>query len=226
MTAGEPGGVTRFRTDLQGLRAIAVILIVLYHAGVTGLSGGYIGVDVFFVLSGYLITGLLVRELDLSRRDLISSFYAREPDASSLRRFSCSWSRSWLRPSSCRRSNSVRRARTWRPPRSMYLNIRFAMENTDYWHPAAISPVLHFWSLGVEEQFYLLWPSFLLLAWRFAGRSARGLAFWVCAATTASLVLGLLLTPARPTAAFYLLPTRAWALGVGAACSSSPTDGF
>ena len=76
--------------------------------------------------------------------------------------------------------------------------------------------MLHFWSLGVEEQFYLLWPTFLLLAWRFAGRSTRGLAFWVCAVTLASLVAGLLLTPARPTAAFYLLPTRAWELGVGA----------
>ncbi len=216
MTAGEPGGDTRFRTDLQGIRAIAVILIVLYHAGVTGLSGGYIGVDVFFVLSGYLITGLLVRELDSSGRIAISSFYARRarrilPASFVVLVVTLVASAVVLSPIHfASTSKDVAAAAIYVP------NIRFALEQTDYWHPASISPVLHFWSLGVEEQFYLLWPTFLLLAWRFAGRSTRGLAFWVCAATAASLVLGVLLTPARPTAAFYLLPTRAWELGVGA----------
>jgi len=216
LAAGEPGGDTRFRTDLQGLRAIAVILIVLYHAGVTGLSGGYIGVDVFFVLSGYLITGLLVRELQGSGRVAVSSFYARRarrilPASFLVLGVTLAASAVILSPIHfASTSKDVAAAALYVP------NIRFALEQTDYWHPTAVSPVLHFWSLGVEEQFYLIWPTFLLLAWRLSGRSSRGLAFWVCAATMASLVLGILLTPARPTAAFYLLPTRAWELGVGA----------
>jgi peptidoglycan/LPS O-acetylase OafA/YrhL len=216
LAAGEPGGDTRFRTDLQGLRAIAVILIVLYHAGVTGLSGGYIGVDVFFVLSGYLITGLLVRELGSSGRVAVSSFYARRarrilPASFLVLGVTLAASAVILSPIHfASTSKDVAAAAVYVP------NIRFALEQTDYWHPTAISPVLHFWSLGVEEQFYLIWPTFLLIAWRFSGRSSRGLAFWVCAATVASLILGILLTPARPTAAFYLLPTRAWELGVGA----------
>ena len=216
MTAGEPGGDTRFRTDLQGIRAIAVILIVLYHAGVTGLSGGYIGVDVFFVLSGYLITGLLVRELDSSGRIAISSFYARRarrilPASFLVLVVTLVASAVVLSPIHfASTSKDVAAAAIYVP------NIRFALEQTDYWHPASISPVLHFWSLGVEEQFYLLWPTFLLLAWRFAGRS-----------TARSRVLGVRCDgrvararraahTARPTAAFYLLPTRAWELGVGA----------
>ena len=216
MAAGEPGGDARFRTDLQGLRAIAVILIVLYHAGVTGLAGGYIGVDVFFVLSGYLITGLLVRELGSSGRIGVSSFYARRarrilPASFLVLGVTLAASAVVLSPIHfASASKDIAAAAVYVP------NIRFALQQTDYWHPTAVSPVLHFWSLGVEEQFYLIWPAFLLLAWRLSGRSPRGLAFWVCVATVTSLVLGILLTPERPTAAFYLLPTRAWELGVGA----------
>ena len=216
MAAGEPGGDTRFRTDLQGLRAIAVVLIVLYHAGVTWLPGGYIGVDVFFVLSGYLITGLLVRELGSSGRVSVSSFYARRarrilPASFLVLVVTLVASAFILSPVEfAPTTRDIAAAAVYVP------NIRFALEQTDYWHPSAVSPVLHFWSLGVEEQFYLVWPTFLLIAWRLSARSVRGLGFWVCAATVVSLILGILLTPRTPTAAFYLLPTRAWELGLGA----------
>ena len=207
---------TRFRPDLQGIRAIAVVLIVLFHAGVPGLSGGYIGVDVFFVLSGYLITGLLVRELGSTGGVGVASFYARRarrilPASFLVLAVTLIASGAILSPIDfASASKDVAASAIYVP------NVRFALEQTDYWHPAAVSPVLHFWSLGVEEQFYLIWPAFLLVAWRLGARSTRGLGFWVTVVTLGSLLLGIVLTPLNPTASFYLLPTRAWELGLGA----------
>jgi peptidoglycan/LPS O-acetylase OafA/YrhL len=212
----EPVGATHFRADLEGLRAIAVVLVVLFHAGVGQLSGGYVGVDVFFVLSGYLITGLLLRELRSTDRVSLPSFYARRarrilPASFLVLAVTLAASAVILSPVRFAPvTKDVAAAAVYVP------NIRFALQQTDYWHPAAISPILHFWSLGVEEQFYLLWPTFLLLAWRFGARSSRGLGFWVGAVTLGSLVLSVVLTPPDPTSSFYLLHTRAWELGLGA----------
>ncbi len=204
------------RPDLEGLRAVAVVLVVLFHAGVKPLAGGYIGVDVFFVLSGFLITGLLVTELETSGRIALTSFYARRarrilPASILVLAVTLALSAVILAPVRFATvTGDIAAAALYVP------NVRFALDATDYWHPGAVSPVLHFWSLGVEEQFYLVWPTFLILAASLGRRSHRHLLAWIVGATVVSLILGLLLTPRSPTAAFYLLPTRAWELGAGA----------
>jgi peptidoglycan/LPS O-acetylase OafA/YrhL len=223
MTRGardEPAQRNGFRPDLEGLRAIAVVLVLLYHAGVPGVTGGYVGVDVFFVLSGFLITGLLVRELERTGTISLTAFYARRarrllPAVALLILVTVGASTLLLSPL---RAGEV--AKDGIAAALYASNLRFAFQATDYLQSELPpSPLLHLWSLGVEEQFYLFWPALLLLATRGArvgslrlGRVA-GLAAVV---TTASLVLSLWLTTANEPWAFFSLPTRAWELGIGA----------
>ncbi len=172
---GREGG--GFRPDLEGLRAVAVVLVLLFHAEVPGFPGGYVGVDVFFVLSGFLITGLLVRELGATGPDLAA-------------RVLCP-ARARLLPAGAvaLAATAVASAIILPPLRmpdvagdiaaaSLYVsNIRFAAQATDYLaSELPPSPVLHFWSLGVEEQFYLFWPALLALATGgvVAGDAGRG----------------------------------------------------
>lgn len=210
-----PDDRASFRPDLEGLRAVAVVLIVLYHAGVAGVSGGYVGVDVFFVLSGYLITGLLIRELRATHSISFAAFYARRARRilpASFLVLAATLVVSAVVLSPIRFSSVTKDVAA----AALYVpNIRFAAQTTDYWHPAAISPVLHFWSLGAEEQFYLLWPTFLFAAWRLGARTPRRIAAAVGIAVAGSLLLSLALTPVAPSSAFFLLPTRAWELGLG-----------
>ena len=169
MSAVSPGGTRSeggaFRPELEGLRAVAVGLVLLYHAGVPGIGGGFVGVDVFFVLSGFLITGLIVRELDATGRIDLPSFYARR-------------ARRLLPAAAAAIAGTIILSAILLPPlrmpdvagdaaaASLYVsNIRFAAQATDYLaSDLAPSPLLHFWSLGVEEQFYLFWPALLLVA--------------------------------------------------------------
>ncbi len=176
-----PGGT--FRPELEGLRAVAVILVVLYHAGVPAIGGGYVGVDVFFVLSGFLITGLIVRELRATGRIDLPAFYARR-------------ARRLLPAAAVTIAGTIVLSAILLPPlrmpdvagdaaaASLYVsNLRFAFQATDYLaSDLAPSPLLHFWSLGVEEQFYLFWPALLLavatfggrISWPFASRGGAG----------------------------------------------------
>ncbi len=209
------------RSDVEGLRAVAVLAVVLHHAGVPGLSGGYVGVDVFFVLSGFLITGLLHRELQRSGRIALGSFYARRarrllPAAVLVLLVTVLASAVLLPPLQARQValDGVAAA--------VYAaNYRFAVASTDYLSPeTAPSPLQHYWSLGVEEQFYLAWPLLLVLAVWAARRSrllgrvlvVAGLAGLVVASFAASVVLTSLSQPW----AFFSLPSRAWELGAGA----------
>jgi peptidoglycan/LPS O-acetylase OafA/YrhL len=155
---------SKYRPDVEGLRAVAVALVVLNHAGVSRLGGGYVGVDVFFVISGFLITGLLVREQETKRRISIVSFYARRA-----RR---------ILPASCFtivatvitsyfvlgsvRANDVANDARWA---SVFAaNVHFGFESVSYFARGnGPSPLQHFWSLGVEEQFYVVWPLFLIV---------------------------------------------------------------
>ncbi len=201
-----------FRPDIEGLRGIAVLLVVLFHAGLP-IPGGFIGVDVFFVISGFLITGLLLREHERSGRVSLSNFYARRirrllPAAAVVLLVTLGAAFAFVGP--------LDRPSVMTDGAAAALsvaNIRFALAEGNYF--AAISQpsaFLHFWSLSVEEQFYLVWPALLLLL-------ARGRRRWVGAVLVVvlagSFAANLFLTDTALSWAFYSLPTRAWQLALG-----------
>ena len=207
-----------FRPDLEGLRAVAVLLVLLYHAGVAGFAGGYVGVDVFFVLSGFFITGVIHRELRRTGRVNVVAFYARRarrlvPAATVVLLATLALSILIL-PSFTIRSISVDIAAA-----GVYVsNLRFGFQANDYFRSTPFpSPVLHFWSLSLEEQFYLFWPAALLAARRLPlGRTeGRRITAAIVIMGVASLAAGVWLTGVNQPWAFFLLPTRAWELAVG-----------
>ncbi|MET3803374.1 peptidoglycan/LPS O-acetylase OafA/YrhL [Nakamurella sp. UYEF19] len=208
----------RFRPDIQGLRCIAVVLVVLYHCGVPGVTGGYVGVDVFFVISGFLITGHLLSERLTTGRLSLSAFYARR-----IRR---------LLPSALVViAVTVVAARLWGPPlqstsvakdgifSTFYLmNYRLAAAGVDYQHiDGSPSPLQHFWSLAVEEQFYIFWPLLIIgVSLVFRRRTRLAIGTLAVAGTAASLVVSVVVTRIDAPLAYFAIQTRAWELGVGA----------
>ena len=208
-----------FRPDIEGLRAVAVALVVLGHAGVPRLDGGYVGVDVFFVLSGFLITGLLVRERASTGRTSMAGFYARRarrilPAASLVLVATVLASYHWL---GFLRGGVVAEDGKWTAV--FAANLHFASSGTQYLQSLAPpSPLQHYWSLAVEEQFYLVWPLlFLTVAtmaprMSLAGKLAGVLALIVVASFTWSVVQ----TDTNITWAFFSPLTRAWELAIGA----------
>ena len=205
-----------FRADIEGLRAVAVALVLAYHAGLPLLGGGFVGVDVFFVVSGFLITGLVVREITSTGTLDIAAFYARRarrlvPAALLVIVVTVVASAVLLPPL------RVPDVMADGAAAALYAsNLRFAAQATDYLQAElAPSPLLHFWSLGVEEQFYLFWPVLLLVSARLVGVARLG---WIVAAVGGvSFALGVFVTDAAAPLAFFLLPTRAWELALGAA---------
>jgi len=204
-----------FRADIQGLRAVAVGAVLLYHAGLPFLPGGYVGVDVFFVISGFLITSHLLDQLQRHGRLRFGEFYARR-------------ARRILPASFVVLILSVLAALIWYPPllmrdvwagavaTALYVpNYLFAAADADYLAESS-SPSLfqHYWSLGVEEQFYLLWPALLALVWVLV-RSRRALVVVLVTVVVTSFALCIWLTSQSQPWAFFSLPTRAWELGVG-----------
>jgi peptidoglycan/LPS O-acetylase OafA/YrhL len=204
----------RHRRDIEGLRAVAVLLVVAYHCGLPFVSGGYVGVDVFFVISGFLITGLLLREAQRTGRVSITRFYARR----ALR---------LLPASTVVVVATVVASAVWLPPlrlaeivsdalhTSIYaMNWRLATIGTDYLSAeSAPSPLQHFWSLAVEEQFYLVWPLLLLVVVR---RGGRGLTAVLAVLTAGSLAVSVWQTQHNAGWAYFGAHTRAWELGAGA----------
>ncbi|MEO8336938.1 MAG: acyltransferase, partial [bacterium] len=151
----------QFRPDIEGLRGVAILLVVLFHAGVSRLSGGFVGVDVFFVLSGFFITGLLVRDIEHGGVNL-TEFYARRAlrlmPALLVVLFATLGLVMWLYA-------PIDRAPIADTARSVALysgNIDFARGAVDYFSSGE-NPLLHTWSLAVEQQFYIVWPLLLLL---------------------------------------------------------------
>jgi peptidoglycan/LPS O-acetylase OafA/YrhL len=206
-----------FRPDIEGLRAIAVGLVLLYHAAVPGFGGGYIGVDVFFVVSGFLITGLLIRELRETGSISLPAFYARRlrrllPAVALLIVVTVGVSVVLLPPL---RAGDVAMDGV---AAALYVsNLRFAIQATDYLQSElAPSPLLHLWSLGVEEQFYLFWPALLLLLRGSGTERIRRIGFLAGGVVVASFALSVWLTSANAPWAFFSLPSRAWELGIGA----------
>jgi peptidoglycan/LPS O-acetylase OafA/YrhL len=199
--------------QIQALRALAAVLVLVYHA--QWLDGGYIGVDIFYVISGFLITGILVRELDTKNSISLVSFYARRTKrllpASFLVIFVTGIAGYILLPASMREAfgRDLIAASTY------ISNFFFALWQNDYQNlNSTPSPFIHFWSLAVEEQFYLFWPFFILLLFRLGKR--RAVLYGIVATLIGSFLFSLYLTERAPIWAFYILPTRAWELAAGA----------
>ncbi|MCS5723236.1 acyltransferase [Herbiconiux sp. CPCC 203407] len=204
-----------FRPDIQGLRAVAVLLVVLYHAGTPFLTGGYIGVDVFFVISGFLITNHLLSSLLNTGKISFASFYAKRarrilPASLLIVVLTTIAAAIWIAPLQLRGVFQDAIATALYVP-----NLLFAYQNTDYLAEGTPSLFQHFWSLGVEEQFYLVWPALIALGFVLARRSKRGLFWMLVVIVAASFAAGFVLTTISQPWAFFSLPTRAWELGVG-----------
>jgi peptidoglycan/LPS O-acetylase OafA/YrhL len=216
-----------FRPDIEGLRAVAVLAVVLFHADVPGVGGGYVGVDVFFVISGFLITGLLWREASTAGTIRLRRFYGARarrllPASATVGVITAIGSALLLPPLLARIviGDGIASA--------LYVgNYWFILRGVDYLAAdTPPSPFQHYWSLGVEEQFYLVWPALILgTAWfiRRARRRTRAQAtsskrpYLVVLAVVAavSFVVSLTATFAVPSVAFFSLATRAWQLAVG-----------
>jgi len=204
-----------YRPEIDGLRALAVVAVVAYHAGLPGFGGGFVGVDVFFVISGFLITGLLAREVEGSGRLSVAGFYGRR--ARRLLPMSAlvtivTVAVGWRVLSPLLHRDLVADAFAT----STYtINIRLAGQQLDYLRSTlAPSAFQQFWSLAVEEQFYLLWPLLMVVVLR-GSLPRRRAAICVSAVCLASLAASVLLTQSQPPWAFFLLGTRAWQLGLG-----------
>lgn len=199
-------------TQIQGLRALAAILVTLFHARL--VPGGFIGVDIFYVISGYLITGLILREIEKTGTLDLKSFYQRRikrllPTSVFVLFVTAIFA--WILFPPITRDSLGRDLFAAAAYISNYL---FAWWQNDYQNlNATPSPFIHYWSLAVEEQFYLVWPIFILFLARYGKRVILG---GIAVTTALSLLFSIYLTQAAPIWAFYSLPTRAWELGFGA----------
>lgn len=212
-----PSGALRYRPEIDGLRAVAVIIVILYHAGfrkdgVTLFGGGFVGVDVFLVISGYLIGSILLREIQEGRMRFLT-FYERRARrilpalyAVLLATVPLAWLimlPGAMKDHGIALSSAVASA-----------------SNIFFWHEVSYdaaenlaNPLIHTWSLGLEEQFYLVFPALLLICHRFARRHMAMMLAGLCGI---SLLLAEYMTAQMPDASFFLLPARFWELGVGA----------
>lgn len=207
-----------YRPEIDGLRVLAIAPVVIHHAAPALLPGGFAGVDVFFVISGYLITAIILRDLAEGRFTL-RGFWERRarriiPALAAMLAATSLAAWAIMTP-----EDFAEFAKALLAASVFASNIRFAM-GTGYFDGAEGSlPLLHTWTLGVEEQFYLLFPLMVLAVWRLRPRAVLPL---VALTGLASLALALWTAPRFPLPAFYLLPTRMWELMLGAACAALP----
>lgn len=201
----------KYRPEIDGLRALAVMPVIFFHAGFSWFGGGFVGVDVFFVISGYLITTILLEDIE-NKHFSIVNFYERRArrllPALFFVMFACipfAWM--WMLPTQMKDfSQSLVAASLFAS------NILFWYESGYFDEGAELKPLLHTWSLAVEEQFYILFPIFLILAWRFG----KNRVFWmIVVMAAASLLLSEWGWRYKATANFYSAPTRAWELFSG-----------
>jgi len=215
---GDPTAHQRYRPDVQGLRAVAVILVILAHASVPGLEGGYVGVDVFFVISGFVITNLLRRQPSRHVRQNLAYFYARRirriVPAATLALVATTFAAYFLLGTNFvpQLLGDVRWASLFSA------NFRLIHTGSNYFIPGiAPSLVTHYWSLAVEEQFYLFFPLVVFsLTWLTPLRArATTLGLFLAVAIGASAWYSWHLTPISPTVAYYSPFTRFWELALG-----------
>ena len=209
------GAEDAYRPEVDGLRAVAVLVVLLFHAGAPGFSGGFVGVDVFFVISGYLITRLILGELD-GGRFRFSRFYGRR----ARRLFPAMFA--------TLAATFVASVFVLSPSHLEELSLSlvhtlFSLSNVLFWRLSGYfdigseaKPLLHTWSLGVEEQFYLVWPISIFLAYRW--RKRKGVLVLVSLVFVASLAAAEVAAGRSPDAAFYLTPFRMCELALGGLC--------
>jgi peptidoglycan/LPS O-acetylase OafA/YrhL len=218
-----------FRPDVEGLRAVAVGVVLLYHAGVPFAPGGYVGVDVFFVISGFLITGLLVRELESTGAVSLARFYSRRAKRLlplTVVVLGTVVLLSWLLFDPVRMDEVSLGV----VASGLYvMNWLLAARATDYFAAGLqASPVQHFWTLAVEEQFYLLWPTVLLIVAWWSRRTGRGLrpviAVAFAAIMVSSLAYSVYSTESQAGAAYFSTFTRGWELALGGMLALVPVS--
>ncbi len=222
-TGSADSHVIRYRADVDGLRAVAVLAVVFYHFSRTALPGGYLGVDMFFVISGFLITSIIWREVQ-GREFSIVRFYDRR-----IRRIMPALllllvpvtvaAVVLLLP-----ADLVGYGRSLLATLAFVANIYFWRDTNYFSRAAEEKPLLHLWSLGVEEQFYILFPLLLALLARFWPRGAIPVIATLAVGSFALNVFALMIGADSP--AFFLLPTRAWELGLGALLAVLPARAF
>ena len=201
-----------YRSEIDGLRAFAVLPVILFHAGFENFSGGYVGVDVFFVISGYLITSIIANDIE-NKNFSIVNFYERRarrllPALFFVMAACLPFAWLLLVPSDLKDFGQSLVAVS-----SFSSNILFWIESGYFETEAEFKPLLHTWSLAIEEQFYILYPIFLYFAWRL---NFRKIIFALVLIFFISLLLAEWAAYFKPSANFYLLPTRGWELLLGA----------
>lgn len=202
----------KYRREIDGLRALAILPVILFHAGLQTFSGGFVGVDIFFVISGYLITTIIVTEKE-AKTFTILNFYERRArrilPALFFVMFTClpfAWF--WLIPEDLKKFSDSLIAVT-----GFSSNILFWQSSGYFETSSELKPLLHTWSLAVEEQYYLFFPVFLILTWRLGKRLILFLLIFLAIISLAAAQWGSI---NKPDATFYLLPTRGWELLIGA----------
>jgi len=207
-----PRGIMDYRREIDGLRALAVLPVILFHAGFQTFSGGFVGVDVFFVISGYLITTIIVAELEKEKFSLIG-FYERRarrilPALFLVMAVCLPFAWFWMLPLELKRfSQSLVAVSTFSS------NVLFWLSSNYFDTDSNLKPLLHTWSLAVEEQYYVFFPLLLILMWRLGKQWAFAIIIILAVISLAAAQWG---SSANPVATFYLLPTRGWELLIGA----------
>lgn len=204
-----------FRADIEGLRALAVLLVIAAHFSLPGMAAGFIGVDIFFVISGYLITSILVREHQSTGGIRFARFYANRfrrlfPALMTMIAVSALAAYYWLPP-----TQNLIQAEAGAAAVLWASNIFFTYADANYFAAESSSNLfLHTWSLGVEEQFYMLWP--LLVSLVFVRQNLKLAAILLAVVGAASFVLSLILSQSSPVFSYFMMPSRAWQFSVGA----------